>query len=57
VVYGTEPVSGPLHGIRIVMMGGLRPAPFCGMLLGDLGADVIRVDAGVIAQSVDERRR
>ena len=31
------------------MMGGLGPAPFCGMLLGDLGADVIRVDglAGV----------
>ena len=26
------------------MMGGLGPGPFCGMLLGDLGADVIRVD-------------
>jgi len=37
-------VSGPLRGVRIVMMGGLGPAPFCGMLLGDLGADVIRVD-------------
>jgi alpha-methylacyl-CoA racemase len=37
-------VSGPLNGVRIVMMGGLGPAPFCGMLLGDLGADVIRVD-------------
>jgi alpha-methylacyl-CoA racemase len=42
-------VTGPLTGVRIVMMGGLGPAPFCGMLLGDLGADVIRVDhtAGV----------
>ena len=42
-------VSGPLSGVRIVMMGGLGPAPFCGMLLGDLGADVVRVDpvAGV----------
>ncbi len=38
-------VTGPLSGVRIVMMGGLGPAPFCGMLLGDLGADVIRVDA------------
>jgi alpha-methylacyl-CoA racemase len=28
----------------MVMMGGLGPGPFCGMLLGDLGADVIRVD-------------
>lgn len=42
-------MTGPLRGVRIVMMGGLGPAPFCGMLLGDLGADVIRVDglAGV----------
>ncbi|MEY8017383.1 CaiB/BaiF CoA transferase family protein [Mycobacterium servetii] len=42
-------MSGPLRGLRIVMMGGLGPAPFCGMLLGDLGADVVRVDpvAGV----------
>jgi alpha-methylacyl-CoA racemase len=37
-------MSGPLRGVRIVMMGGLGPAPFCGMLLGDLGADVVRVD-------------
>ena len=42
-------MTGPLRGVRIVMMGGLGPAPFCGMLLGDLGADVVRVDpvAGV----------
>lgn len=38
-------MSGPLTGVRVVMMGGLGPAPFCGMLLGDLGADVIRVDS------------
>jgi alpha-methylacyl-CoA racemase len=36
--------AGPLAGIRIVMMGGFGPSPFCGMLLGDLGADVVRVD-------------
>ena len=30
-------VTGPLKGVRIVTMGGLGPAPFCGMLLGDLG--------------------
>ncbi|WP_232073852.1 CoA transferase [Mycobacterium stomatepiae] len=42
-------MSGPLHGVHIVKMGGLGPAPFRGMLLGDLGADVVRVDtlAGV----------
>jgi alpha-methylacyl-CoA racemase len=37
-------VTGPLAGFRIVMMGGLGPGPFCGMVLGDLGADVIRID-------------
>jgi alpha-methylacyl-CoA racemase len=37
-------VGGPLSGIRIVMMAGLGPGPFAGMVLGDLGADVIRVD-------------
>jgi alpha-methylacyl-CoA racemase len=37
-------VSGPLRGVRIVTMGGLGPGPFCGMLLGDLGADVVRID-------------
>jgi len=36
--------TGPLAGIRILMMGGLGPAPFCGMVLADLGADVVRVD-------------
>jgi alpha-methylacyl-CoA racemase len=35
---------GPLKGIRIVEMAGIGPAPFCGMLLADLGAEVIRVD-------------
>ncbi|MDT7576510.1 MAG: alpha-methylacyl-CoA racemase, partial [Pseudonocardiales bacterium] len=34
---------GPLDGVRIVEFAGLGPAPFCGMLLSDLGADVIRI--------------
>lgn len=37
-------MSGPLDGVRIIMMGGLGPGPFCGMLFGDVGADVVRVD-------------
>ncbi|MGH3455722.1 MAG: CoA transferase, partial [Nocardioidaceae bacterium] len=36
--------SGPLHGVRVVELAGLGPAPFAAMLLADLGADVIRVD-------------
>ncbi|HCX88595.1 MAG TPA: carnitine dehydratase [Gammaproteobacteria bacterium] len=35
---------GPLHGYRVVEMAGLGPAPFCAMLLSDMGADVVRID-------------
>ena len=35
---------GPLGGKRIVEISGLGPAPFAAMLLGDMGADVIRVE-------------
>ncbi len=36
--------KGPLAGIRVVEMVGLGPAPFCAMMLADMGADVIRID-------------
>lgn len=36
--------SGPLTGLKIVEFAGRGPGPFCGMLLSDLGADVIRID-------------
>jgi alpha-methylacyl-CoA racemase len=36
--------SGPLAGLRVIELGGIGPGPFCGMLLSDLGAEVIRVD-------------
>ncbi|MCV3243943.1 crotonobetainyl-CoA:carnitine CoA-transferase CaiB-like acyl-CoA transferase [Mesorhizobium robiniae] len=35
---------GVLSGVRIIEMVGLGPAPFCGMILADLGADVIAVE-------------
>ena len=35
---------GPLTGYRIIEIAGIGPGPFCGMLLADLGAEVIRVD-------------
>lgn len=35
---------GPLEGVRIIEFAGVGPAPFCGMLLADLGADVIRIE-------------
>jgi len=36
--------AGPLAGVRVVELAGIGPGPFCGMLLADLGAEVIRVD-------------
>jgi len=35
---------GPLQGVRVIELAGLGPAPFCGMLLADMGADVVRID-------------
>jgi alpha-methylacyl-CoA racemase len=35
---------GPLHGTRIIEISGLGPGPFAAMVLGDMGADVIRVE-------------
>jgi alpha-methylacyl-CoA racemase len=35
---------GPLAGVRVVELAGIGPAPFCCMLLADMGADVLRVD-------------
>ena len=36
--------QGPLKGLKIVEFAGIGPGPFCGMLLSDLGADVVRID-------------
>jgi len=35
---------GPLSGFRIIELAGIGPGPFCGMMLSDMGAEVIRVD-------------
>lgn len=39
-----EKRAGPLVGVKVIEIAGIGPAPFAGMLLSDLGADVIRVD-------------
>ncbi|HEX6866975.1 MAG TPA: CaiB/BaiF CoA-transferase family protein [Caulobacteraceae bacterium] len=36
--------KGPLSGLKVVEFAGIGPGPFCGMLLSDLGADVVRID-------------
>jgi alpha-methylacyl-CoA racemase len=37
-------MSGPLSGITIIELAGIGPGPFAGMLLADMGANVIRVE-------------
>jgi alpha-methylacyl-CoA racemase len=36
--------TGPLSGVKVLEIAGIGPGPFCGMLLADLGADVVRVE-------------
>ncbi|GAY14390.1 CaiB/BaiF CoA-transferase family protein [Mycobacterium sp. shizuoka-1] len=35
--------TGPLAGVRVIELGGIGPGPHAGMILADLGADVVRV--------------
>ncbi len=37
-------MSGPLEGLRVIEMGSLIAGPFCGQLMGDMGADVIKIE-------------
>lgn len=51
---------GPLNGVRIIELAGIGPGPFCGMVLADLGAEVIsveRVGAGPEKPALDCSRR
>jgi crotonobetainyl-CoA:carnitine CoA-transferase CaiB-like acyl-CoA transferase len=47
-------MSRPLEGVRIIEVGHMLMGPYCGMLLADLGADVVKVEppAGDIARSI-----
>jgi formyl-CoA transferase len=37
--------AGPLEGLKVIEMGQLIAGPFCGQLLGDMGADVVKIEA------------
>ena len=37
-------MSGPLAGVRVIELPNIGPVQFAGMLLSDLGAEVLRVD-------------
>ena len=42
---------GPLNGFKIIELAGIGPGPFCGMMLADMGAEVIRVERIGAAQA------
>lgn len=37
-------MTGPLKGLRVVELAGIGPGPHAAMILGDLGADVVRIE-------------
>jgi alpha-methylacyl-CoA racemase len=47
---------GPLSGIRIIEIAGIGPGPFAGMMLADMGADVLRIDRA-LAGATNKRDR
>ena len=42
---------GALTGVQVVELAGIGPGPFCGMMLADMGADVIRIDRAASVRS------
>lgn len=46
------PRQGPLTDIRVLEIGGIGPTPFAGMLLADMGADVLRIERSAAAAVV-----
>ena len=37
-------MNGPLEGVQVIELARNAPGAFCTMILGDLGADILRVD-------------
>ena len=39
---------GPLNGYTVLELAGIGPAPMGGMMLADMGAEVIRIDRAAV---------
>jgi alpha-methylacyl-CoA racemase len=56
-------MAGPLSGLRVIELAGIGPGPHASMILGDLGADVVRVDrpsvnpGGAVKDTTNRNRR
>ena len=51
-----DPAAGPLHGLRVVDASTLFAGPMAAMHLGDLGADVVKVEHPAKPDRSEERR-
>jgi len=49
-VSSPSPRSGPLASVKVIELAGIGPCPFAGMVLADLGADVIRIERSSAVQ-------
>ena len=49
-------MSGPLQGFKVIEFAGIGPAPFCAMMLADMGAEVIRIERPAAGNDDDPRR-
>lgn len=48
--------NGPLAGITVIELQGIGPGPFCGMMLADMGARIVRVDRAAAAGTPAPRK-
>ena len=48
---------GPLKGVKVIELAGIGPGPFCGMMLSDMGAELLRIDRAQLVQGGEFRNR
>jgi alpha-methylacyl-CoA racemase len=48
---------GPLKGVKVIELAGIGPGPFCGMMLSDMGAEVLRIDRAQHVRGKASRHR